>query len=223
MTTTAGRRSDRQIQQDVSEELLWEPRIPSTGVGVTVQEGVVTLTGQVGSYAERWAAERSAQRVRGVRAVADELEVRLGVDAERTDAEVALAVVRALEWDSFVPAERLDVTVADGWVMLRGQVEFGFQRRAAERELRRLRGVRGITNLVRVGPRGASTGQELRRRIQGTLLRRVGTEGVTVEVAGDAVLLAGTVRTLADRDEAERVAWSTPGVCVVRTEVAVAG
>ncbi|BCL13732.1 BON domain-containing protein [Micromonospora sagamiensis] len=223
MTTTAGRRTDRQIQQDVSEELLWEPRLPSTGVGVTVQDGVVTLTGQVGSYAERWAAERSAQRVRGVRAVADELEVRLGVDAERTDAEVALAAVRALEWDSFVPAERLDVTVAGGWVMLRGQVEFGFQRRAAERELRRLRGVRGITNLVRVRPRGASTGQELRRRIQGTLLRRVGTAGVTVEVAGDAVLLAGTVQTLTDRDEAERVAWSTPGVCVVRTEVAVAG
>ncbi|MEU4568098.1 BON domain-containing protein [Micromonospora sp. NPDC023956] len=223
MTRATGRPTDGQIQQDVSEELLWEPRIASTGVGVTVHDGVVTLTGQVGSYAERWAAERSAQRVRGVRAVADDLDVRLGVDGERTDAEVALAAVRALEWDSYVPAERFDVTVADGWVLLRGQVEFGFQRRAAERELRRLRGVRGITNLVRVSPRGASTGEELRRRIRRTLLRRVGTEGVTVEVAGAAVLLAGTVLTAADRDEADRIAWSTPGVRVVRTEVAVAG
>jgi osmotically-inducible protein OsmY len=223
MTRAAVRRTDRQIQQDVSEELIWEARLRSTGIGVTVEDGVVTLTGQVGSYAERWAAERSAQRVRGVRAVADDLEVRLTADAERTDGEIALAAVRALEWDSYVPADQLDVTVANGWVMLRGEVEFGYQRRTAERELRRLRGVRGITNLIRVRPVGAPTGQELRRRIQRTLLRRTGTAGVTVEVAGDAVLLAGVAPTGADRDEAERIAWSTPGVREARNEVTVAG
>ncbi|SCL41314.1 Osmotically-inducible protein OsmY, contains BON domain [Micromonospora pallida] len=221
--TRAVRHTDRQIQQDVSEELIWAAGVPSPGIGVTVDDGVVTLTGQVGSYAERWAAERSAQRVRGVRAVADDLEVRLTADAERTDAEIALAVVRALEWDSYVPADQLDVTVANGWVMLRGQVEFGYQSRTAERELRRLRGVRGITNLIRVRPTGAPTGQELRQRIRRTLRRRTGTEGVTVEVAGDAVLLVGMVPTVADRDEAERIAWSTPGVREARNEVTVAG
>jgi osmotically-inducible protein OsmY len=152
MDTVTSARTDPGIQRDVLAELDWDPQVPPTVVGVGVLHGVVTLTGWVDSYAQRWAAVRCAQRVRGVRAVADDIEVRPADVPGPTDSDLALAAARALEWDSFVPAERLDVTAANGWLVLRGEVEFGWQRRAAERELRRLRGARGVTNLVEVGP-----------------------------------------------------------------------
>lgn len=134
MTEVVDVRDDQRIQRDVLAELAWDARLQPNEIGVTVDQGVVTLTGFVDGAARGWAATRCAQRVRGVRAVADEMEVRLPGTPGRTDAEVAIAAMRALEWDSFVPAERLDVTVANGWLMLRGEVEFGWQRRAAEGE-----------------------------------------------------------------------------------------
>lgn len=205
------------------DELGWDAQTRPNEIGVTVSEGVVTLTGWVDSYARRWAAERCAHRVRGVRAVASEIEVRLPGTDERTDAEIAIAAGRALEWDSFVPAERLDVTVANGWVMLRGEVEYGFQRRTAERELRRLRGVRGLTNLVEVRPTTPPSDEQTRRDLQRVLIRRTGTERVDVQVTGDIVVLSGVVRSWWQRDEAERAAWSTPGVREVHDRLVVAG
>ena len=223
MTTALGTRTDPEIQRDVLEELDWDPQAQPTEIGVSVADGVVTLTGRVDSYARRWAAQRCAHRVRGVRAVADDLEVRLpGLDSQ-DDAELALAAVRALEWDSFVPAERLDVTVSAGWLMLRGEVEFGFQRRTAERELRRLRGVRGLTNLVEVRPTTPPSDEQTRRDLQRVLIRRTGTERVDVQVTGDIVVLSGVVRSWWQRDEAERAAWSTPGVREVHDRLVVAG
>ena len=223
MTTAAAVRTDPEIQRDVLAELDWDPQARPTEIGVTVADGVVTLTGWVDSYARRWAAERCAHRVRGVRAVASEIEVRLPGTDERTDAEIAIAAGRALEWDSFVPAERLDVTVANGWVMLRGEVEYGFQRRTAERELRRLRGVRGLTNLVEVRPTTPPSDEQTRRDLQRVLIRRTGTERVDVQVTGDTVVLSGVVRSWWQRDEAERAAWSTPGVREVHDRLVVAG
>lgn len=158
-----------------------------------------------------------------MRAVADDVEVRLPGEPGRTDAEIAIAAGRALEWDSFVPAERLDVTVANGWVMLRGEVEFGWQRRTAERELRRLRGVRGVTNLVEVRPVARTDSERLRRDLQRALGRGIGTERVTVQVDGDTVVLTGVVRSWWERDEAERVAWSGEGVRAVREQLLVGG
>lgn len=223
MTTTAAVRTDQEIQRDVLEELDWDAQVQPNEIGVTVSDGVVTLTGWVDSYARRWAAEHCAHRVRGVRAVASDLEVRLpGID-ERTDADIAIAASRALEWDSFVPAERLDVTVANGWVMLRGEVEYGFQRRTAERELRRLRGVRGITNLVEVHPPAPSSEEQTRRDLQQVLLRRTGTERIHARVAGDTVVLSGVVRSWWQREEAERAAWATPGVREVHDRLVVTG
>src|SRR5882672_1988435 len=140
-------RTDTQIQQDVLAELKWEPRLSPNEIGVIVEDGVVTLTGWVDSYTKRWAAEDAAHRVRGVKAVANDIEVRLSTANERTDADIAAAAVRALEWDAFVPIDRLDVTVSQGWVTLKGEVEWQYQKQDAERVVRRLTGVKGVTNL----------------------------------------------------------------------------
>ncbi|MGI5523639.1 BON domain-containing protein [Micromonospora sp. CA-259024] len=223
MTEVVDVRDDQRIQRDVLAELAWDARLQPNEIGVTVDEGVVTLTGFVDGAARSWAATRCVQRVRGVRAVTDEIEVRLPGTPGRTDSEVAIAASRALEWDSFVPAERLDVTVAKGWVMLRGEVEFGWQRRAAEGELRRLDGVRGITNLIEVRPPAPPATDRLRRDVQRALLRTLGAERVTVEVDGDTLVLAGVVRSWWERDQVERVAWSAPGVRVVHDQLLVGG
>ena len=140
--------TDEQIQRDVLAELKWEPRVAPNEIGVAVKDGVVTLTGWVDSYTKRWAAEEAAHRVRGVKAVANDIEVRLPSSAERTDADIAAAAIRALEWDAFVPIDKLDVTVSKGWVTLKGEVEWQYQKEDAERVVRRLSGVKGVTNLI---------------------------------------------------------------------------
>src|SRR5438128_12458976 len=151
--TAAVARSDEQIQKDVLAELKWDARLQPNEIGVAVKDGIVTLMGWVDSYTKRWAAEEAAHRVRGVLAVANDIEVRLPISAERTDADIAAAAIRALEWDAFVPVDRLDVTVSKGWVTLRGEVEWQYQRQDTERVVRRLSGVRGVTNLITVKPR----------------------------------------------------------------------
>lgn len=223
MSTERAVRGDVEIQRDVLDELSWDVQVPSTVIGVTVNDGVVSLTGFVESYAIRWAAESAAHRVRGVRAVANLMEVRLASGVDPDDTNIALAAMRALEWDSFIPADRLDITVANGWVMLRGEVEWGYQRRAAERELRRLRGVRGITNLIEVRPDKTVERLATARDIRAALLRRDGTDDVTVTVDGDTVTLTGAVDSWQQRDEAERVAWAAPGVRKVNDRLTVTG
>src|SRR3981189_3318487 len=133
MATAAVIRTDDQIQLDVLDELTWDARVQPNEIGVAVKDGVVTLTGTVDSYTKRWAAEEAAHRVRGVKAVANDIEVRISRDAERTDADIAAAAVRALEWDAFISVEKLDVTVSKAWVTLKGDVEWQYQRYDAER------------------------------------------------------------------------------------------
>src|SRR4030095_3414753 len=169
--TTTTNPSDEQIQRDVLAELKWDARLQPNEVGVIVKDGILTLTGWVDSYSKKWAAEEAAHRVRGVKAVANEIEVRLPSTAERTDADIAAAVVRALEWDAFVPIEKLNVTVAKGWVTLRGEVEWQYQKEDTERAVRRLTGVRGVTNLLIVRPRVKPSPQELKRKIEDALVR----------------------------------------------------
>lgn len=223
MTTGTTRRIDQDIQRDLLAELQWEARVQPNEIAASVRDGVVTLSGWVDNYAKKWAAERAAHRVRGVRAVANDIEVRLPSAAQRTDADIASAAARALEWDAFVPVEQLDVTVSNGWVVLHGEVEWEYQKRAAEHSVRRLAGVVGVSNGITVRPRPQPASEDLRRRIEAALRRSAETdaENISVEVEGDQVVLYGTVRSWSEREEAARVSWSAPGVAVVDNQIAV--
>lgn len=223
MATDTITRTDQDIQSDVLDELTWEPRVRPNEIGVTVSEGVVTLTGWVDSYAKKWAAERAAHRVTRVRAVANDLAVRIATSAEKSDPEIATAAGRALEWDAFVPIEALDVTVADGWVTLHGEVEWEYQRRAAERAVGRLTGVRGVSNGITVRPSVRADGRDLAERIVDALARNGATEaeGISVRIHGDTAVLAGLVHSVPEREEIERVVWSAPGIREVHNHVTV--
>jgi osmotically-inducible protein OsmY len=214
-------RTDEAIQTDVLEELKWDTRVQPNEIGVMVKDGVVTLTGWVDSYLKKMAAEEAAHRVRGVKAVANDIEVRLPGSAERTDADLAKAVITALKWQAAIPAGTLDVTVSQGWVTLKGEVEFGFQKRFAERAVQRLSGVKGVTNLITVKPRLSPT--DLKQQIERALIRNAETDArnITVEVQGSKVILRGTVRSYAEKQAAEDTAWSAPGVSEVDNRIVI--
>jgi osmotically-inducible protein OsmY len=215
--------TDEQLQQEILREFKYEATLQPNEIGVSVKDGVVTLTGHVDSYLKRWAAEEAAHRVRGVKAVANDIEVKLPTSSERTDADIAAAVTRALEWDAFIDIDKVHVTVSKGWVTLDGEVEWGFQRADAERVARRITGVRGVSNLITVRPRQHPSPDEMKKKIEDALVRSAETDAkqIHVEVRGDKVILTGTVRAWAEKQEAERVAWSAPGVASVDNRIVV--
>src|SRR2546428_1366709 len=173
-------RTDEDIQTDVLEELQWDTRVQPNAIGVAVKDGIVTLIGWVDSYLKKIAAKEAAHRVSGVKAVVNDIEVRLPSSAERTDADLAAAVLNVLRWDAAVPVDNLDVTVSHGWVTLKGEVDYGFQKRDAERAVERLSGVKGVTNLITVKPHPLPS--DLKQRIEQALVRNAQTDAQNITV-----------------------------------------
>ena len=215
-------KTDRELQEQVLAALEWDPGVDAAGIGVTVDTGVVTLRGSVATYHERFTAERVARRVVGVRAVANDIEVRPTATTTRTDSEIAKAVANALEWDCAVPRDAVKATVRDGWVTLSGVVTWQFQRMAAESALRHLFGVKGVVNSITVTPH-VRVG-DIKAKIERAFRRsaELDAQRITVEARDGAVILTGTVRSLSERDAAERAAWAAPGVKRVEDHLIVA-
>lgn len=214
-------RTDSQIQKDIIDELKWEPSLQDEDIGVSVHDGVVTLAGFVDSYANKWKAERVASRVKGVKAIANDLEVKLPTSSSRPDPDIARAAVDALKWNILVPSDRIKVKVENGWLTLEGDVDWNFQREEAERAVRNLTGVLGVTNLVSVRER--PTASDIKRKIKETLERNAefDADHITVELDGHTAILRGTVRSYAEKRDAERAAFNATGVTDVENDLVV--
>ncbi len=221
---------DVKLQHDVLEELDWDSGIDAAQIGVTAKDGVVTLTGHVPVFAEKLAAEDVTKRVHGVRAVANEIEVRPPASHHRHDEEIAAAAVHALKWAAKVPDERLQVTVRQGWLTLEGTVSEPFEKQTADRTLRQLVGARGVTNTIRIDRRRRAAppeqphwAAELKSIIEAALRRSatVNSKQVTVEIEEQRVVLSGDVHSHAELDEAERIAWAAPGVAEVENDITI--
>jgi osmotically-inducible protein OsmY len=210
------------LQQDVIAELSFEPSIDATNIGVVAKDGVITLSGTVPGYPDKRGAEHAAERVFGVKAVADETTVDLPLFHKRNDQEIALAAVNALSWQVSVPEGAIKVRVEDGWLTLDGEVELNFQRNAANDAVRRLIGVLGVNNLIVLKPAVDASG--LKAKIEDAFGRAAELDAATIGlvVVGNRVELNGKVRTWAERNEAERAAWSAPGVWKVDNNLQIA-
>lgn len=208
-------KTDSQIQQDVIAELKWAPSVNAAHVGVEVSEGVVTLAGHVGSYAEKWDAERAAQRVVGVKALAVEMDVKLTSSYKRTDADIAAAANSALQWSTYLPKDHVKVMVEKGWLSLSGNVDWEYQRQTAESAVRYLMGVTGVSNDIILKPKVSISA--VKSDIEAALKRRAlaDSQKISVDVKGSDVTLTGTVHSWGERDAARNSAWGTPGVSKV--------
>jgi osmotically-inducible protein OsmY len=207
--------TDSNLKQAVLDELLWEPSVNSAHIGVTAKDGVVTLTGDVTSYAEKWAAQRAASRVVGVKAIAEEIEVRYPSDMKIDDADIAKQALQILSWDIEVPMDKVKVTVQKGVVTLSGSLDWYYQRNTAEGDVRRLHGVTGVVDNIVITPRVQA--MDVRDKIQAALKRdaRIEADSITVTADGGKVTLSGKVDTWYDDGLAVRTAWSAPGVTKV--------
>lgn len=215
-------KTDSELQRSVMEELAWEPSVDAAEIGVSAESGIVTLSGTVKSLPQKWAAEKAAQRVAGVKAITDEIVVKLPGDSELSDTEVARAAVNALDWNASVPRGRVRVVVAHGWITIEGSVQFHYERVAAEYAVRGITGAKGVTNLISVTPPQASP-KDIKHRIEKAFERsaELDAQTISVEAKNGRIVLKGTVKTWAEREQAELAAWAAPGVAQVQNEILI--
>ncbi len=214
-------KTDETLQHDVLDELRWDPRVDVTHIGITVEDDVVTLSGHVADYSQKQAAIRAAKRVVGLKAFVDHIEVHVPVLHERSDADIARAAANVLDWSAVVPRDHVKVTVRNGWVTLEGEVQWHHHRTAAERAVEHLLGVKGVTNAILI--RSHATPPDILANIQAALQRNthLTARQIHVETHGHKVILRGQVKSYFEREEAERVAWSAPGVSHVENHLLV--
>lgn len=214
-------KTDGQLQHDVLEELKWEPQVDHSQIGVTAKDGVVTLSGLVPTYAQKVAAEKAARRVSGVKAIAEEIEIRFACDPKTSDGEIAQRILDIFKWDVTMP-DRLTVKVEHGWVTIGGTVDWNFQKKAAFKAASKINGVKGVSNLIEV--RARPTPSDVRERIVSAFKRSslLDAASIDVDVQGSTVKLSGRVHGWNERKVAERAAWSAPGVTKVEDEIVFA-
>jgi hyperosmotically inducible protein len=214
--------NELRLRDDILDELAYEPIVDPAHIGVAVDQDVVTLTGHVGSYAQKLAAISAVRRVKGVHGIADEIEVRYSSDAETSDAEIARRAINVLSWDSVVPSNAIQVTVRDGLVTLTGKVNWYYQKSSAERDIRKLVGVRAVVNNIEIEPHAKAN--DVKRKVEAALKRHAEIEAKDIIVTvrdDDEVLLEGKVRNWEERFAVENAAWSAPGVKNVRDRLTI--
>jgi osmotically-inducible protein OsmY len=214
-------RSDEDLKRDVTKELKWEPSVKETDIGVSVKHGIVTLSGHVPTFGEKFGAEIAAKRVFGVKAVANELDVKLAFDTRRTDEDIAEACLTALHNHASVPDDKLKLVVNSGWVTIEGTVDWQFQKTAADQALRCLIGVRGIANNIALRPRASV--EDVKDKIEAAFKRsaEIDSKRINVETRNGKVVLRGHVRSWAEKTQAQDAAWSAPGVMSVENDLVV--
>lgn len=214
-------KTDNQIQQDVMDQLKWEPYLNAAQIGVAVKNGIVTLSGQVDTYSKKLIAENAAKKISGVKAIAEDIQIGVSPAYNKTDAEIAEAVLNALKWHTAVQEEKIKVKVEDGYVRLEGEVEWNFQRKNAALAIENLSGVRSVINLITVKPKISSS--DIEEKINEAFKRSATIDAgkITAEVIGSKAILRGKVRSFAEKEDAENAAWFAPGITAVDSKIEI--